>query len=202
MTIMIDTRINNNFIVIDKGRLSMYALDDRPVWKVGRPTNENRPDIQMYTGTISREHGTIENVEGSWFYKDRQSENGTVLIRRSTAEDIRRAKERGSYIKTLVAKRCRGRRIDMRDGDIFIFGGGDRPIDGSTVWAMYVSGIIDSNWRAVKTEGAGCLEFQSGNIVERYIKPETGMVVSMRHGLAIYMGDITYVSGDISIEAY
>lgn len=195
---MIDTRIKNNFIVIDNGRLSMYALDDKPIWKVGRPTNENKPDIKMYADTISREHGVIENIEGSWFYKDKRSANGTVLIRIDSAEKLKRANDRASRN---APKNCRGRRIDMRDGDIFIFGGGNSPIDGKTVWAMYVAGIIDVNWKVVKTENAERLEFEDGNVKERYIRPDVGTVVRMSHGLAIYMGDITYVSGDIEVEA-
>ena len=63
-------RKGNNLVIIESGQLIEYALDDKNIWEIGRPTKGNIPDIKLYSTTVSRKHGKFENMEGIWFYID------------------------------------------------------------------------------------------------------------------------------------
>lgn len=62
--------MTNRLIVIENGRLSIYSLDDRLTWELGRPTDNNHLDIELLSSTVSRRHGKFQNTDGYWFYVD------------------------------------------------------------------------------------------------------------------------------------
>ena len=50
-------KVNNNLIVIENGQLNMQMLDDRLAWELGRQSKDYKPDIKLYSTTVSRRHG-------------------------------------------------------------------------------------------------------------------------------------------------
>lgn len=174
----------NSLIVIENGQLTTYSLDDRVMWKVGRPSKENMPDIKLHSATVSRQHGCFQNMDGIWFYVDRMGKNGTVYNGRHITSGI------GGRVKP----------ITMSDGDILIFGGGEKPvINSKTIWAMFLEHTFNERWRVEDTKGLRKLTFTDGNQSTVYEEPEKGTVVEKENGIAIYMGDITYLVGDIAV---
>lgn len=178
-------KMNNNLIVIENGQINTYLLDDKLQWNVGRPSKENKPDIKLYSSTVSRKHGSFRNVDGIWFYVDGNSKNGTV------------------YNKKRIKSGLNGRvkPVMLSDGDILVFGGGDEEvINSATVWTMFSNRDFDELWRVADTKGYEEVTFMEGTKEIRYRKPDRGLVVTMENGIAIYMGDITYLSGNVEIS--
>lgn len=176
----------NSLIVIENGQLSTYMLDDKLVWEVGRPSKDNLPDIRLYSATISRHHGRFQNIDGMWFYLDKKGKNGTVY--------------NGKHIT--VGIRGRFKPIPMKDKDVLIFGGGEEPlISIKTVWAMFSEHIYDERWRVEDTKGLSKIQFSEDDDITVLDHPQKGTIIEKDNGIAIYMGDITYLSGDITVSS-
>ena len=176
----------NSLIVIENGQLIVYNLDDRISWNVGRPTKENHPDIQFRSTTVSRQHCKFENEGGFWLYKDNNGKNGTVY----NGKHIQASRD-GSVWP-----------IMLEDKDVLIFGGGDEAIINSkTIWAMYREYQIDTQWRVADTKSMTHIEFSNGENVECYSNPQKGMAVFGDTGMAIYMGDVTYLCGEMCVRS-
>lgn len=177
--------MKNNLIIIESGQLNTYALDDKRVWKIGRPCKNNSLDIKLYSMTISRQHGTFENMDGIWFYIDNYGKNGTVCNGKRMKSGLN-----GSIKPKL-----------LEHGDIFVFGGGEEArINGQTVWALFSTKEYNTPWNIVDTKGYTILTFSDGEKIDSYEKPVKGMVVEQQKGIGIYMGNITYVSGDLQVQ--
>ncbi|MCR5598269.1 MAG: FHA domain-containing protein [Lachnospiraceae bacterium] len=175
----------NNLTVIENGKLDTYILDDRRTWKVGRISKGNIPEIALSSLTVSRYHGEFRNIDGLWFYLDRNGKNGTVYNGRHITAGI------GGGIKPVM----------LGDGDIMIFGGGEKAvIDSRTVWVLFSEKLFDGGWRSESTKDAERICFNLGGKSVDYNHPEIGMVVDGEDGRAVYMGSTTYLSGDIRIE--
>ena len=87
------------------------------------------------------------------------------------------------------------------DGDVFIFGGGEEAvINSKTIWALYTTHSIDGRWRIEDTKGMTEFTFCDGSQVIKVEKPMKGTVIRRDFGIAIYMGDITYLSGNIRVK--
>lgn len=174
----------NSLIVIENGQLSSYDLDNKLVWEVGRPSRDNSPDIKLHSLTVSRKHGKFQNIDGIWFYLDKNGKNGTVYNGKRIAVGIR------GRIKP----------ITMKNGDVLIFGGGEEAlINCKTIWAMFSERSFSERWRVEDTKGLERIAFTDGYDTTKLEKPEKGTVVEKEDGIAIYMGDITYLAGDISV---
>lgn len=174
----------NSLVVIENGQLRTYSLDDRLTWEVGRPSSENIPDIKLHSSTVSRQHGRFQNMDGIWFYVDKKGKNGTVY--------------NGKHITSGIGGRVKP--ITLKDGDIFIFGGGEVPvINSKTIWAMFSERKFDEHWRVEDTKGLKRLSFTDGKLSTVYDEPAKGKVVEKENGIAIYMGDVTYLVGDIAV---
>ncbi len=165
----------HSLIVIEGGAIRSYYLEDKSKWEIGRINSEAVPDIELHTPTISRRHGVLRNMDGIWYYKDHNGKNGTCF--------------NGRHME--------GKRInftEVKDGDVFIFGTAKAPvIDHRTVWALF-SDIYYEDWRIVDTKDHHRFHFQNALETREFKNPEKGLVVSMRDGLGIYMGDVTFVS--------
>jgi pSer/pThr/pTyr-binding forkhead associated (FHA) protein len=179
---MMSGRLNNNLIVIENGQLNTYMLDDKLVWEIGRPSVDNQPDIKLYSSTVSRKHGVFRNIDGIWFYIDNNGKNGTVYNDKHICSGL------NGRVKPVM----------LSDGDIFVFGGGDKAvINYKTVWAMFSTRYYEGRWRVIDTKNKTSFEFISGDKNTRFENPAKGMVVSAEDGIAIYMGDVTYAIGNM-----
>ena len=175
----------NNLIVIENGQIRSYLLDDKLVWDVGRASKDNMPDIRLHSITVSRQHGRFQNIDGMWFYLDKNGKNGTVY--------------NGKHITAGIRGRIKP--ITLNDGDILIFGGGEQPVINSrTIWAMFSEYSFDDRWRVEDTKGLVRLSFSDGSSMTRLDRPKKGTVIKKEDGMAIYMGDVTYLAGDIAVS--
>lgn len=175
----------NSLIIIENGQLTTYSLDDKLVWDVGRPSKDNVPDIKLHSATVSRRHGKFQNIDGMWFYVDKKGKNGTVY--------------NGKHVTAGIGGRVKP--ITLNNGDVLIFGGGEEAvINSKTIWALFSERSFDERWRVEDTKGLTRLTFADGDDATRLESPERGTVIEKLRGMAIYMGDITYLVGDIAVN--
>ena len=67
----------HHLTVIRKGTMQEYDLEGECL--LGRTTGENRPDISVSSGVVSRRHGRFLSGPSGTFYCDEGSLNGTLL---------------------------------------------------------------------------------------------------------------------------
>ena len=177
-----DTReIRSRLIIIEQGELKVYHLDDKAVWEIGRASKESSPDIELFTPTISRPHGSFKNKGGLWIYSDYCKLNGTTY--------------NGTYLTETNNHKL------LEDGYVLIFGGHGRAvINSQTVWGLYLKRQINEEYCVKDTSKARILRFTDGVTITKFVRPEKGTVVDKGTGLAIYMGELTYLIGDIGLE--
>ena len=177
-------KMENQLIIIENGKLSTVTLDDGIVWTVGRPSNENSPDIRFYSSTVSRRHGEFQNMDGVWFYLDHHGKNGTVY--------------NGKHVE--CGRNGKIKPILLKDGDVLIFGGGsEAAINSKTVWTMFCTHGYEGNWKVIDTKDTSQLHLSDGRNHWVYANPEKGTVLEKEEGMVIYMGDVTYVTGNINV---
>lgn len=175
----------NSLVVIENGQLNIYCLDDKVKWEVGRPSNENIPDIKLHSTTVSRQHGCFKNTNGYWYYIDGLGKNGTVY--------------KGKRIMPGLSGKAKP--IGLNNGDVLIFGGGEEPvINSKTVWVLFVEKALEEKWRVEETKYLKRVIFTDGERTEEYVSPAKGTVVELENGIAIYMGNITYLIGNIWLK--
>ncbi len=174
----------NNLVLIENGQIFSYSLDDKISWEVGRPSKDNIPDIKLHSATVSRKHGKFQNMDGVWFYLDYKGKNGTVYNHKHLVAGL------NGRIKPVM----------LNDGDTFVFGGGEEEvINCKTIWALFVTRSFDKNWRVVDSKGYKKLQFVFGEGSTLMDAPEKGFVIEKETGIAIYMGDLTYLIGDVEV---
>lgn len=173
----------NELILIENGNLKTYSLDDRPAWEVGRPSDDSNPDIRIHIPTVSRKHGVFMNIYGYWYYMDLKSKNSTVY--------------NSERIEPVYESRIRP--ISLKDGDTFLFGGDEKAPCEKLAWAMFSTSLPEGEWRAVPTGGHKKITFSDGTETVSYKKPSAGLVVRMNAGAAIYMGEKTYLLGNVEV---
>lgn len=179
---MMHGRLCNNLVVIENEQLQVFYMDDKLSWTVGRPSKNNIPDIKMYSTTVSRKHGSFQNMDGIWFYFDANSKNGTI------------------YNGKKIEAGLNGRKnpIMISDGDTFIFGGGEQAVFNSkTVWAYYSTKKYSEQWQILDTKDRKEVVFTDGLNDIMLNCEKQGTVVHLSSGIAIYMGDVTYLNGNI-----
>ena len=68
-----------------------------------------------------------------------------------------------------------------------------------TIWAMFTNKSYEEEWKVVDTQGCESITLTDGTdriCVDHLYK---GMVIEEKDGFGIYMGDLTYLIGDIRI---
>lgn len=177
-------RKSNQLIVIENSQITNYVLDDKVAWEVGRPSGDNRPDIRLHSATVSRRHGKFQNVDGVWFYVDYSGKNGTVYNNKKITTGI------NGRVKPII----------LSDGDVFVFGGGEEAvINPKTIWALYLTRDLGTEWRTVDTKDYKEVYIQTADKTVHLDQPDKGTVIEEPDGIGIYMGDITYLLGDIRV---
>lgn len=178
-------KINNNLLVIEDDNLDVYELDHKAAWEVGRPSPAAVPDIRLYTATVSRRHGKFQNMDGVWFYLDYNGKNGTAYNGKKITSGLR------GRTKPLL----------LTDGDILVFGGSADTVPGpGSVWAMYLQQRFAGDWHAADTMGFRGITVITSTGRLQYEKPERGMIVKQEDGMLLYLGDVAYMAGNISVE--
>ena len=174
----------NTLIIIENGKLTSYALDNKNVWEVGRPSKENTPDIKLRSATVSRKHGKFQNMDGVWFYLDYNSKNGTIYNHKHINAGL------NGRVKPVM----------LEAGDTFVFGGGEEEIiNCKTIWGLYTTKVFEDYWRVMDSKDYKQLQFISEGKSTILMSPKKGLVIENENGIAIYMGDITYMIGDMEV---
>ena len=175
----------HTLLIIENNQLSTYRLEDRSTWQIGRITMTNQPDIPLHLPTISRNHGFFENMDGFWFYIDNNTTNGTL------------------YNKTPMLPDTFGRRKPtfLAHGDVLVLGTREpSAIPESTVWAFYFDNVCTDDWRIAYTGNCASLIFSDGTLTSCYTLLQKGMVDIKPNGLAIYMGEYTFLHGNMTVQ--
>ena len=179
----------NFFTVIEGNDIETYNLDDKAKWSIGRPSKGNVPDIKLHSITVSRKHGLLYNSDGLWMYRDGYGKNGTIYNEVKVKKTINRA---GDEIEDPII---------LDNGDTFIFGGADVPVlDSKTVFALYTDDIKKPDWRTIDTANMDKLTFVNGTEEKVLNDSKKGDVLRIKNSIAIYMGDVTYITGDMQLK--
>ncbi len=175
----------NVLVVVEAGQIKEFKLDDKLLWKIGRPSRDNVPDIKLHAVTVSRNHGKLQNMDGTWFYVDGNGKNGSYYNHKHIEMGIK------GKIKPIM----------LKDKDVFVFGAGkEEVINYKTVWATFLEKDFEEEWRVIDTKDCEKLVFESSDKVSKRVKPSKGEIIDNVNGIAIYMGDLTYVIGDMSVS--
>ena len=125
------TSDNPILVVLERGRIQQYNLDDRVRWTVGRVTSNHMPDIQLTSSIASRTHGEFALVDGEWFYFDRGHTNGTLY--------------NGAKIKPGLNGRIHP--VLLKNGDILrIDHSAVDKADPRGVWMLFTTESIPGEW--------------------------------------------------------
>lgn len=174
----------NSLIIIENGQIKTYDLDNKTEWYLGRPSKDNIPDIKLHLNTVSRKHGKFQNIDGVWFYMDYNGKNGTVY----------------NHKRIRAGRNGRISPLMLENGDVFVFGGGEEERIGcKTVFGLFSTKSFDSDFRTVDSKGYDKLEFKSGTKTSCFSSAKKGFVLEEEEGIAIYMGDLTYLSGKMEL---
>lgn len=65
-------------VITGAGEVRQIRLNEKDEWQIGRPAEENHPDIPIDSSIVSRQHGALIRQGSQWFYWDRGSYNGTI----------------------------------------------------------------------------------------------------------------------------
>lgn len=175
---------SNQLIVVEPEQLTLYRLDDKQVWEVGRPSHGSIPDIQMNSPTVSRQQGCVRNVNGIWFYSNRKSKNGTFYNGKEVTCGI------GGRVKPIL----------LSHGDVLLFGAGTQAaVSSRTVWAAFLECCPEGEWRPEGTAALRKVIFSDGIQTLTLNNPQPGRLIMLERGFAIYMGEITWLIGEISV---
>lgn len=176
--------MNNVLVVLENNRISLYWLDKKTEWDIGRKFRNNSPDISYIGKTVSRKHGMLRSIDGYWFYMDNNNKNGTV--------------HNGKCIKAGLGGRVKP--VMLNDGDTLIFGTrNNTSITCATSWAVFLENGFEGECRIMDTRATDRFGFTEGGRKEEIMKPQPGTVIKRESGMAIYMGDITYLFGEMQL---
>lgn len=175
----------NYLIVIENQHLTEYDLDSKAVWEVGRPATGNQPDIRMTSGMVSRKHGRFQRIDGVWFYLDYNTKNGTVFNR--------------SHMDAGFSGRKKP--VMLKDGDMFLFGSKKETMERDKhSLGLFVEKNQDFSWKVIDTSDGETIKVKAGDKIITLRNSEAGTVIEEKDGMAIYMGNRTYVAGDIHLQ--
>jgi hypothetical protein len=105
----------------------------------------------------------------------------------------------GKHIET--GRGGRVKPILLSSGDIFFFGGGREAIfSPQTIWARFSTDSYSDTIQVEDTMDEDLLVFMDGEKQIRLERPEKGTVVEGESGMGIYMGDMTYLIGDMRLQ--
>lgn len=173
-------RKENHLVLIECGKLTNILLDNKNSWEFGRLAE----DIRVNSPTVSRQHGRFENIDGIWCYYDKKGKNGTAYNGKKIALGM------NGRIKPIM----------LKHRDILIFGGSDRVIlSDKIVWAIFLEKSYETDWTIVDTKAVKRITVASGTEISVFNNLDIGAVIEKEEGIAIYMGDTTYLHGNISI---
>ena len=180
---MSNARKERTLLVIESGLVNVYSLDDRTVWNLGRPSTGNNPEIKMHLPTVSRKHGQFANIDGYWFYFNESDERRTAY--------------NGRYIRKGFGGRKRP--VMLNDMDHLVFGSSvDDMRNGDNAVAFYFEKSFEGGWRTIDTRNTTQFTITCDGITNHFENPDCSVLVDSMNGRVVYLGDYTYVTGDVA----
>lgn len=118
-------------IVVENHEIRTYDLSRRTSWTIGRQTQENFPNIPFKSMIVGRKHGQLYLVNGTWFYEDGGSINGTI--------------HNEDYINS---RECNRRlSVQLKDGDILKVDSRDmNSTDARGVTMFFTTNPMSGSW--------------------------------------------------------
>ena len=95
--------------VLERGKVKVYTLTGRTSWSVGRQSPESRPNIPLLSGLASRNHATIIQEGGSWYYIENPNNtngtyyNGQKVPKSQSGKNYRVALRNGDVLKIQIS---------------------------------------------------------------------------------------------------
>ena len=121
-----------SLVVLERGTVRTYRLEERARWSMGRRTPEVTPDIALDSVIVSREQGEFFSAGGQWYYCDAGSRNGTYH---------NDAKVWGGY-------HVKSRPVPLYGGDVLRIDRWDaEQSDPRGVWMYFSDAPIQGVWR-------------------------------------------------------
>ena len=182
---MCNTKKENTLLVIENGLTTLYSLDNRLEWNLGRTSTGNSPQVPLHLPTVSRKHGRFVNIDGYWFFFNESDERRTTY--------------NGQYVKKAYAGRKRP--IMLRDMDCLVYGSTLDDLESvNNVVSFYFEKTYEGGWKTVDTKGKKRFAISCDGISEEYQNPMCGILLDSMNGRVIYMGDYSYVTGDVELK--
>lgn len=66
-----------NLVIMEGDDVRTLSLLAQYEWAIGRPSSDTKPDIEINSPIVGRQHGKIQCISGEWYYVDLGSVNGT-----------------------------------------------------------------------------------------------------------------------------
>lgn len=130
-----------NLIVLENGIIRKFLLEEKQQWDIGRTTPDIKKDISLESKIASRNHGKIQNINGSWYYIELGSLNGTYL--------------NGKKIQTTANKVSNP--IQLNNGDVLRINSKElNRLDNNGVWMLFSTETIGNEWKIKKIENKKC----------------------------------------------
>lgn len=127
-----------NLVVLEAQQVRNFPLHASSRWTIGRSTPVSSSDIPLESAIVGRQHGEFVGIDGTWYYIDKGSINGTYL----NGEKIQNQPKCASEPKLL------------KNGDILRIDSEDlNAPDNRGVWMMFTTDSIGNMWNSVPLDG-------------------------------------------------
>lgn len=118
-------------VILEDGKVRSYSLKNKNNWTIGRPTDENNPDIPLYSKIAGRKHAELKGLGADWFYIDKGSINGTYY--------------NGSKIKTGINGSITP--VPLNNGDVLRIDSDNLNYpDSRGVWMLFTTDNVMGEW--------------------------------------------------------
>lgn len=125
----LEVRSSANLVVLEGENITNYSLQIKNSWEIGRKVTGNNKDIELNSMIVSRNHGTITNVDGKWYFTECGSKNGTY------------------YNGTKVAAKA----IELKNGDVLRIDSADiNNPDDRGVWMLFTTETMGNRWKIIE----------------------------------------------------
>lgn len=127
-------RSEASLVVLEDGAVRSFPLELKKEWTIGRKTPDNIKDIELMSKIASRKHGDIINIDGSWYYIEQGSLNGTYY----------------NGEKLLITEKGVSDAVLLKNGDVLRIDAEnlENP-EARGVWMMFTTEGIGNQWKNV-----------------------------------------------------
>lgn len=127
-------------VVLENGRVRVFALDQKQQWLLGRAARSGTPDIPFQSKIVSRRHGWLMGMDEEWYYVDNpRNLNGIFLNGRRIERPLSGTRKP----------------VTLKDGDVLRIDSGEAGLEGEIVVMLYTTRNVKGNWAVYPLEEVG-----------------------------------------------